>query len=52
MKHYEIENESEMHELIIEYIECVYTYEELDEDEYQIAYFEAENNIKDELENG
>lgn len=54
MKHYEelIEVKSEYHDEIIEYIECVYTYYELEDYEFKIAYYEGEAIIKDEMENG
>lgn len=46
MEHYNIENklncQSEWHEEILIYMESVYEYDELDEDEYIEAYIEAE----------
>lgn len=46
MEHYNLDNkldcQSKWHEQILIYLESVYEYDELDEDEYIEAYIEAE----------
>ncbi|MET3109743.1 hypothetical protein ABHD89_000131 [Salinicoccus halitifaciens] len=50
MKHYCVEEKlkyvTELHDEIIDYLELVHEYDELDEDEYLMAYQEAEYKIR------
>lgn len=50
MEHFDVENKlkyvTELHDEIIDYLETVFEYDELDEDEYLIAYQEAEYKIR------
>lgn len=50
MEHFDVENRldriSDLHDEIIEYMESIFEYDDLDKDEYIEAYLEAERLIE------